>query len=142
MAAKYPHMMPAEVRRWDVFLERFGPPEGKVSYDVHLGDGAEIDPEWPPWMASMVRTLSTHRVDVVIERENEVVIVEVKGIAGMGAVGQLVGYEALWVGQFGLDRPVHLLLVCERVEADMRQVFRWYEIEVVELGDLVSDVAS
>lgn len=136
MAAKYPHMLPAEVRRWDAFLERFGLPEGKVSYDVHLGEGAAIDPTWPAWMASMVRSLSTHRVDVVIERPDEVVIVEVKGIAGMGAVGQLVGYEALWVQQFGLDRPVKLLLVCERCEADMRVVFNWYEIEVVELGEL------
>lgn len=138
MAAKYPHMLPAEVRRWDAFLDRFGLPEGEVSYDVHLGEGAEIDPTWPPWMVPMVRSLSTHRVDVVIERPDEVVIVEVKGIAGMGAVGQLVGYEALWVGQYGLDRPVHLLLVCEFVEADMRSVFDWYEIEVVELGAIAT----
>lgn len=136
MGAKYPHMLPAEVRRWDAFLERFGLPEGRVSYDVHLGDGAEVDSGWPVWMASMVKILSTHRVDVVIERPDEVVIVEVKGIAGMGAVGQLVGYEALWVKEHGVDRPVRLLLVCERAEADMKAVFDWYEIEVVELGKL------
>lgn len=136
MAAKYPHMLPAEVRRWDAFLDQHGPVVGRVSYDVHLGEGAPIDPDWPEWMAAMVRTLSTHRVDVVIERETEVVIVEVKGVAGLGAVGQLVGYEALWVKERGLDRPVKLLLVCERCEADMRAVFDWYEIEVVELGNV------
>ena len=134
MAAKYPHMLPAEVRRWDAFLERHGRPEGDVSYDVHLGKGAPIDPDWPAWMGPMVRMLSTHRVDVLIERPDEVVIVEVKGVAGMGAVGQLVGYEALWVQERGARRPVHLLLVCERVEADMKSVFAWYEIEVVEMG--------
>lgn len=127
-------MLPAEVRRWDAFLDRYGMPEGDVSYDVHLGEGAPIDPGWPAWMAAMVRVLSTHRVDVLIERRNEVVIVEVKGVAGMGAVGQLVGYEALWVKERGIRRPVHLLLVCERVEADMKTVFAWYEIEVVEMG--------
>lgn len=134
MAAKYPHMLPAEVRRWDAFLEQYGMPEGKVSYDVHLGEGAEVDPSWSPWMISMVKTLSTHRVDVVVERPDEVVIVEIKGIAGMGAVGQLVGYEALWMKERGTDRPVRLLLVCERCEADMKGVFAWYEIDVVELG--------
>jgi len=134
--AKYPHMLPAEVRRWDAFLSRYGMPEGTVSYDVHLGEGAAIDPSWPEWMAGMVRVLSTHRVDVVIERPDEVVIVEVKGIAGMGAVGQLVGYEALWVKERGVGRPVRLLLVCERMEADMGTVFAWYEIEVVEMGEL------
>lgn len=134
MAAKYPHMLPAETRRWDMFIEKHGLPVGVVSYDVHLGDGAEIDPAWPGWMASMVRSLSTHRVDVVVERRDEVIIVEVKGIAGMGAVGQLLGYEALWLRDRGTDRPVRLLLVCERVEADMGAVFAFYEIEVVELG--------
>jgi len=75
-------------------------------------------------------------VDVVIERADEVVIVEVKGVAGMSAVGQLLGYEALWVKERGTSRPVHLLLVCESVEADMKGVFDWYEIEVVELGTM------
>ena len=136
MGTKYPHMLPAEVRRWDAFLARYGMPVGDVSYDVHLGEGAPIDPSWPAWMAGMVKTLSTHRVDVVIERPNEVVIVEVKGVAGMGAVGQLMGYESLWLVERGLDRPVRLLLVCERVEADMLSVFGHYEIEVVELGEV------
>lgn len=136
MRAKYPHMLPAEVRRWDAFLALHGMPVGTVSYDVHLGEGAPIDPAWPGWMAAMVKTLSTHRVDVLIERPDEVVIVEVKGVAGMGAVGQLVGYEALWMKERGTDRPVRLLLVCERVEADMLSVFAWYEIEVVEIGEL------
>lgn len=136
MGAKYPHMLPAEVRRWDAFLDRYGMPEGAVSYDVHLGEGAAIDPSWPAWMAGMVRALSTHRVDVIVERPDEVVIVEVKGIAGMGAVGQLVGYEALWVKERGVGRPVRLLLVCERMEADMGTVFAWYEIEVVEMGEV------
>lgn len=134
MGAKYPHMLPAEVRRWDAFLSQYGMPVGAVSYDVHLGEGAPIDPSWPAWMAGMVKALSTHRVDVLIERPDEVVIVEVKGVAGMGAVGQLVGYEALWVRERGTSRPVRLLLVCERVEADMLSVFAWYEIEVVQLG--------
>jgi len=129
-------MLPAEVVRWDAFLERYGMPKGVVSYDVHLGEGAPVDPGWPAWMAVMVHSLSTHRVDVLIERPDEVVIVEVKGVAGMGAVGQLVGYEALWIRERGTDRPVRLLLVCERAEADMRAVFDWYEIEVVELGEL------
>jgi hypothetical protein len=129
-------MLPAEVRRWDRFIELHGLPVGVVSYDVHLGDGAVADPAWPAWMASMVRSLSTHRVDVVVERPDEVIIVEVKGIAGMGAVGQLLGYEALWLRDRGTDRSVRLLLVCERVEADMLSVFGYYEIEVVELGDV------
>jgi len=133
---KYPHMLPREIAIWDRFIEEYGLPEGEIDYDVHLGEGAEVDPSWPSWMAGMVKRLSTHRADVVVEREHEVLIVEMKSVAGMGAVGQLVGYEALWLRQEGTDRPVRLLCVCERLEADIRAVFQFYEIEVVELGQV------
>lgn len=136
MPAKYPHMLPHETRVWDRFLEVYGLPEGDVDYDVHLGEGAEVDATWPDWMVSMVKRLSTHRADVVVSRPDEVIIIETKSIAGMGAVGQLVGYEALWLKQYGVDRPVRLLCVCERMEADIRGVFEFYEIEVVELGEV------
>lgn len=137
MPVKYPHMLPREIAIWDRFIEEYGLPEGTVDYDVHLGEGAEVDPSWPSWMVSMVKRLSTHRADVVVSRTHEVLIVEMKSVAGMGAVGQLVGYEALWLRQEGTDRPVRLLCVCERLEADIRAVFQFYEIEVVELGQVV-----
>jgi len=136
VAAKYPHMTPAEVRRWDAYLAQYGLPDGDVSYNEHLGEGAPIVLDWPTWMAVMVKALSTHRVDVVVERPDEVILIEVKGGAGMGAVGQLLGYEALWLRERGTDRPVRLMLVCERVESDMVSVFSYYEIEVVVLGDV------
>lgn len=136
MAPKYPHMRPREIQIWDAFIERYGLPEGEVDYDVHLGEGAPVDPSWPVWMVRMVKSLSTHRLDVIVERASEVVIIEIKSVAGMGAVGQLLGYEALWLQQEGIDRPVRLLLVCESMEEDMRVVFAFYEIEVVELGEV------
>jgi len=136
MAAKYPHMLPHEAQIWDCYLAQYGLPEGEVDYDVHLGEGVAPDPAWSAWMVAMVRVLSTHRADVVVRRKNEVIIIEVKSIAGMGAVGQLVGYEALYLQQFGMDRPVRLVCVCERTEADMRAVFDYYKIEVIELGEV------
>lgn len=134
MPSKYTHMLPSEVKLWDRYIAEFGLPEGEVVYDLHLGEGAPIDPSWPSWMARAVKALSTHRVDVTVRRPDEVLIVELKGVAGMGSVGQLVGYEALYLRQFGVDVPVRLVCVCERVEADMETVFGYYEIEVVVLG--------
>lgn len=142
MTVKYPHMLPHETRIWDRLIENSGLPEGKIDYDVHLGEGAPIDPAWPGWMVRMVQRLSTHRADVVVERDDEVVIIEIKSIAGMGAVGQLVGYEALYLRQYGVDRPVRLLCVCERLEADIKAVFSYYEIEVIELGVVVEAIDS
>jgi hypothetical protein len=136
MSSKYKHMLPQEVKIWDAFIDRFGLPVGEVSYDVHLGEGAAVDPDWPSWMKTMVRALSTHRVDVAVERPDEVLIIEIKKYAGMSAVGQLVGYEALWLQQEGTTRPVGLVCVCEAAEADMVTVFAFYEIELIVLGEL------
>lgn len=127
-------MLPQEAERWDQFISRYGLPEGRVEYDVHLGEGAPVDPAWPAWMVRMVKVLSTHRVDVIVERPDEVLIIEVKYVAGMGALGQLLGYEALWLKERGTDKAVRLVLVCERLESDMMAAFNFYEIEVVELG--------
>lgn len=136
MAVKYAHMLPNEELIWDAYIERFGLPVGRIRYDVHLGDGAAIDEAWPEWMGRMVKSLSTHRADVIIERRDEVVIVEIKRVAGMGGLGQLVGYEALWVREHGVSRPVRLVCVCEVAEADIEAAFRFYEIELIELGEL------
>lgn len=128
-------MLPQEADRWDQYIDRYGLPEGDVEYDVHLGEGAPVDSSWPEWMVRMVKVLSTHRVDVIVERPGEVLIIEVKYVAGMGALGQLLGYEALWLQERGTDRPVRLLLVCERLEADMMAAFNFYEVAVIELGE-------
>jgi len=135
VGVKYPHMVPSEAAVWDAYLQRYGVPAGKVEYDVHLGRGAPVDPEWPEWMKRMVWSLSTHRADVVVERSDSVVIIEVKEVAGMSAVGQLLGYEALWLAERGVERPVELMVVCRDIESDMMGVFAFYEIEVVVVGD-------
>jgi len=136
MPVKYPHMLPQETRIWDRYLDQFGVPEGRISYDVHLGDGLSPDPDWPEWMIRMVKVLSTHRADVIVERQDEVIIVEVKSVAGMGALGQMLGYEALWVKERGTSRGVRLMCVCETAEADVEVAYDFYGIELVELGEV------
>lgn len=134
--AKYKHLLPREVRIWDAYLRQHGMPEGTVTYDVHLGSGAPVRSHWPVWMGPMVAALSRHRVDVIVERSDEVVIFELKGYAGMAAVGQLLGYESLWLLERGAVRPVHLVCVCESMEADMGSVFAHYDILVVVVGNV------
>ena len=136
MPQKYKHMLPREEVIWDAYIARHGLPEGLVDYDVHLGEGAPLDESWPAWMKSMVKSLSTHRLDVVVIRPLEVVIVEIKSVAGMSAVGQLLGYEALWLQEYGTEKPVTLVCVCERAESDMQTVFQFYEVTLIELGEL------
>jgi len=77
----------------------------------------------------MAYSLSTKRVDAVVETRHEVYICEVKQRAGMSALGQLLGYEALYVSQFKPRRSVVLVLICEVVEPDMESVYTQYGIQ-------------
>ena len=136
MAVKYPHMGTRESRIWEAYLEQYGTPAGRIDYDVHLGEGMEADPSWPEWMRVMVKALSTKRADVVVEGTSVTTIIEIKRRAGLSAVGQLLGYEALMFKERGGMKPVDLLVICEYIEPDMADVFEYYKVAVVVMGEL------
>lgn len=131
MPTKYTHMGPLETRVWDAYLEEHGMPEGRVDYDVHLGEGSPVEPGWPVWMVTMVRALSTKRVDVVAETRFGITIFELKRRAGLSCLGQLLGYEALMHTKTGGWKPITLVAVCEDIEPDMRETFDYYKVRVV-----------
>lgn len=134
MPTKYPHLGKYEIQIWERYLEQEGTPPGRITYDLHLGEGAPIDGEWPAWMVAMVKALSTKRVDVVAETRFEIVIFEIKRRAGLSCLGQLLGYEALMYKQKGGWKPIKLVAVCEETEPDMHDAFEYYKVRVVEVG--------
>lgn len=129
--AKYPHMKSHEVRIWDRYLVEHGMPSGQVDYDVHLGQGADVDPAWPEWMKTMVKAVSTKRADVVAETRFGITIFEIKRRAGLSCLGQLLGYEALMFKERGGWKPVKLVAVCEEIAPDMADTFDFYKVAVV-----------
>lgn len=134
MPVKYAHLGKHEERIWDVYVGEFGLPEGRISYDVRLGDGAPVDSGWPEWMKAMVKALSQKRVDVIAEARFSITIFEIKRRAGLSCLGQLLGYEALMFKQEGGWKPVTLVAVCEDVEPDMLDTFDFYKVRVVVVG--------
>lgn len=131
MAARFPHMLPRETAIWERYLAKYGIPEGDVIYDMHLGEGTIPLPHWPTWMKAVVAGLSRKRADVIVEARDSVTIYEVKRRAGMSAVGQLLGYEALYWAEKEPLVPVRLVCVCEGIEPDMEKVFDYYKISAV-----------
>jgi hypothetical protein len=134
MGTKYPHMLKREERIWDAYLAEYGMPAGRIDYDVHLGEGAPISPEWPEWMAVMVKALSTKRADVVAETRFSITIFEIKRRAGLSCLGQLLGYEALMTKERGGWKPINLVAVCAEIEPDMAETFSYYKVEVIQIS--------
>ena len=130
MAQPYPHLMPYEIPIWERFLS--SPPFSlwRIEYDVHLGEGAVIDPNWPAWLVKVVRSTSKKRADVVVETDNELWILEIKVRAGFSCLGQLLGYGVLLLSEWAPTKPLRLGVVCERVAADIEPVLAEFGIDV------------
>ena len=134
MPNRYVHLGRHEIRIWERYVLQEGMPEGRIEYDVHLGEGAPVKPEWPAWMAGMIKALSSKRVDVVAETRLGITIFEIKRRAGLSCLGQLLGYEALMFKHRGGWKPISLVAVCEEIEPDMMDAFEFYKVRVVMVG--------
>ena len=108
---KYPHMSPTEEALWDRYLTWARYTFLRVTYDLHLGDSAPIDPSWPPWLVDLVKATSRLRVDVIGETDKEIIIFEVKERAGMSALGQLLAYEALYREEYPTSKPIKKVVI-------------------------------
>lgn len=114
-----PHMLAPDIPVWYRFLEIYGPRFRALYYDCLLG-GPFVSPEnAKDPMLRMWRATNAKRADAIAETVNTVWIVEVSLDPKQQALGQLLNYEALWLEDPKIDKPVELALVCERFDPDL-----------------------
>ena len=133
MGQRLLHLMPVEIELWKKFLPRVLDQFEQFLYDVHLGEGVELDPSWPPEIARAATTLTQKRVDAIGLRPGEVWLFEVKPDAGLSALGQLLGYRSLWIRQRGPTPIPRLAIVTDRVNRDERYLFESNGIVIYEV---------
>jgi len=108
---KYPHMTPQENRLWSLWMQKFGFRFDAFDYDVHLGKGMPLKPEWPEYTKRQAKWLTQRRVDAVGYKRDEVWLFEVKPYIGASVIGQLTLYRDLWILEKGLPRRLQLAVV-------------------------------
>jgi len=74
---------------------------------------------------------SRKRVDVIGETEKEIIIYEIKEYAGMGALGQLLCYEALYREEYKPTKPIRKTVITDRLPPNMATIFPQFNIEVI-----------
>jgi hypothetical protein len=116
--SSYPHMLPADVLVWERFLDKHAAEFSGFDYDVHVGGEVEREVGWTQEVYTMALSLASKRIDVVGYRGNETWIIEVKPVAGVTAIGQLVMYRDLYIRDFRPDRVIVCALVCENLSLD------------------------
>jgi hypothetical protein len=128
LAQRFIQMLPGDVALWQRFLVQHGEYYDRFDYNIHVGEGVPLDPSWPENIRVAAKSLTTKRIDAVGYRGSEVWIFEVKPDAGLGALGQLLAYEALWIREGRLPVPTHLAIITDRLNPDEEYLFKLHGI--------------
>lgn len=135
-------MAPGDFEIWARWWPSVSDGTLSVIFDVGLGDGLPLSPEseagrilsapfdWrqlsqaPKGSASRLAFMhlrnTQKRADVIIERESEVWIVEMRFNAQASALGRLQMYGRLWAEDPVINKPFSLYLVTNQDDPDVR----------------------
>jgi hypothetical protein len=90
----------------------------QIDFNVRLGVGVEPPAELVEPYLSMATDLSRKRADIIALTVDVVTIIEVKIRASLGAIGQLLGYKALYEREHPDIGTVRLAVLARRVDPD------------------------
>lgn len=133
MAERFPHMYGAESDLWRRWLKIHGKEYDRFEYDLHVGRLWErqelLTPEW----RRGAEAVYLKRIDVVGHQPNTITIFEVKPHAGLGALGQVIGYLALYEEQFDPKKELMGAVVTELADPNITRILEEHGIELYVL---------
>ena len=117
---KYPHLFPKDIPIWERYLKKFGADYVGFDYDIKVGSGIE-----PPESATeadmrLIAGVYKKRIDAVGYTSDRTDIIEVKPAATFSAVGQVLGYAALYRTEFPNQPAVTPVLLTDFETPDIR----------------------
>ena len=138
----FPHMSKLDRKVWLRFLHGDHPPFLDLNYDVRVGSAEYATGEQAAQYDRMWEELIRKRIDVVAETKEEVWIVEVKPIANMSALGQVLSYSLLYEEERHPAKPIRRVVICQEIDRDMVKVYQAYDVTAYVVGSLSQDHAS
>lgn len=127
---KYPHLLPGDVKLWELFLDANHPDILTVVYDVHLGPGTEIPTNLPDNIKRMATAITQYRVDVIVSTKTTIHPVEIKPQAGLTALGQALGYTYMYKLERSPDLPVQATVLTNFLKPGLATLYKSYGVEV------------
>ena len=101
-----------------------------IYYNVRVGKGIPLPDNYPSWLTRDWILSTQHRIDALIETQDNVLIVEVKSLAGRTAFGALLLYKQLYQKDPIIKLPIKLLVVSDFIYGQMLESFLDNGIEV------------
>jgi hypothetical protein len=115
-------MAPREVLIWRAWLAKHQGEYTGWIYNVPIGNGIDPGPSYPQVYRDQYIRNTKKRADAVAQQGDQPFIFEVKDRAVGSSMSQLLTYKALWPVTFPGTKPPVLVLVSNRVSADMPMV--------------------
>jgi len=100
-------------------------------YDVHVGGGIPLPAEASDMDRRIAAGISRKRIDVVARVGGGFWVIEVKPIADMRALGQVVSYARLFVQDYSPQGEVWPVIVCDSADADLLDEFDELGVAVI-----------
>jgi len=130
------HMLPEDRAIWRRFLQHFEDQFETYTYDHLVGpryDWGEF--QLPPGVEKLAERLYALRIDVLAEREGEHWVIEVKPLAGLSALGQVLAYDHYLRKQLGQGTFIGRAIVTDYVRHYMPQLWEKYGIWVAVIPE-------
>jgi len=86
----------------------------KLEYNVGVGPGHDIGPEHTDAMREGMKFNSQHKIDCIAWSGAHATIIEVKERAGFSTVGQIQGYQHLWLNENVGQWPPSMIILTAR----------------------------
>lgn len=125
----YPHMYGPESELWTEFLKEHGEEYYKFVYDLHVGKlWPELDKMPEPWRKG-AEAIYLKRIDAVGYQPRKITIFEVKPHAGLGALGQIIGYVTMYEEQYEPKEELAAAIITRLVDPNLEHVYEQYGIK-------------
>ena len=116
-------MKPEDIAVWERYISKNPARFESVDYDFRVGTGAEVDPNHPEEMQRDHTILTQKKIDAVAYVGSFVYLIEVKPIADMKALGQILTYHKLYTVDNPQELAVRKMIVCGSIERELEPIF-------------------
>lgn len=128
---KYPHMQPNDVAIWERYIVANPTAYEEVDYDVKVGAGAEIESGTEENLARGFKTLTQWKIDVVGKIAGRTDIIELKPNASPAALGQVKGYEQLYLEHIDPMANTQAVLITDTLRPDMEKLAKSFGVRLI-----------
>ncbi len=115
----YPHFLAADTEVWTRYLRDPIVPIKEVWYDVHVGLPVDLGAAADEMDRRIAAGVSRKRIDVVAKIGAGFWIIEVKPVAGLTAIGQIMIYYRLFLREFQVAGEVFPVIIADEIDQDI-----------------------